>query len=90
MEAAAALGVVFFSVVHLFDALQTRIYGSCLSVWYQSAPDVVGEMWRANSARAFTRGFGVESERGGPVLEVDMSMYNIALDYFNGREGGII
>ena len=61
MEAAAALGVVFCSVMHLFDAVQTRIYGSCLSVWYQSAPDIAGEMWRANSARYFTRGFSVES-----------------------------
>ena len=90
MEAAAALGVFFCLVVHLLDAVQTRIYSSCLSIWYQSAPDVAGEMWRANSARDFTRGFGVESERGGPVLEVPMSMYSIALDYFNGREGGTI
>ena len=90
MEAAAALGIVFFSVVHLFDAVRTRIFGSCLSVWYQSAPDVAGEMWRANSSRAFTRGFRVESERGGPVLEVAMSIYDIALEYFNGRERGII
>ena len=28
MEAAAALGIVFFSVVHLFDAARTRIFGS--------------------------------------------------------------
>ena len=76
--------------MHLFDAVRTRIYGSCISVWYQSAPDVAGEMRRANSARDFTRGFGVDSERGGAVLVVAMSIYDIALDYFNGREGGII
>ena len=90
MEAAAALGVVFLSVVHLFDVVRTRIYGSCLIVWSQSAPDVAGGMWRANSARAFTRGFGVESERGGAVLAVDISIYYIAFDYFHGREGGVI
>ena len=90
MAAAAASGVVSCSVVHPFDAVRTRIYGSGLSVRAQSTLEVAGEMWRANGARAFTRGFGVAAARGGPVSAVAMPVYDIALDYFNGREGDII